>query len=343
MKKLKQHSISAIAPAKIILSGEHAVVYGAPALAMAINRFAETRITMHDACHLLFKLVNLNYTVNATLTTLKRLKKRMHCQYQEFLLGKCEIRDVIRKPFELLLYVVMDFIEQLDLQLPRGLEIKTSSNIPIGCGMGSSAAAILSVLYALAHYLGIKLDAHNYLNLGLATENLQHGNSSGLDLYVALHGGCVYCKNRKMHPRSLPHIPLQLINTGKPASSTGECVSGVMHFFKEQPQLLHDFENITDAFDRALISNDITIIHDCIRANHRLLCQLGVMPIRVQNFIAQVEKRGLSAKVSGAGSINGDNCGVILVLGHEDINDLVADYGYTALPVVGEAHGVKLI
>lgn len=339
---LSSHQVTAIAPAKIILSGEHAVVYGNPAVAMAINRFATTTITLRQARHILFKLLDISYTARATWRTLGKLKKRIHYQYQEFLAGNCDIHDVLLQPFELLLYTFVDFLEQLHLDLPPGLVVQTSSNIPVGCGMGSSAASILSVLSALAHFFGIKLDHSNYFKLGLANENLQHGRSSGLDVYLSLHGGCVHFEKDNINQKKLPQVPMFLVNTGKPASSTGACVDcAAKHLQKDK--ILDDFARVTNAFVAALESNDANVVQDCVRDNHRLLCHLGVVTPKTQDFIAQVEARGMSAKISGAGSVAGDNCGAVLVFGEKRIDDLVKEYGYAALEIAGEQNGIKIM
>jgi len=339
---LNHRQVTAIAPAKIILSGEHAVVYGNPAVAMAINRFATTTITLRQARHILFKLLDISYTARATWRTLGKLKKRIHYQYQEFLTGNCDIHDVLRQPFELLLYTFVDFLEQLHLDLPSGLVVQTSSNIPVGCGMGSSAASILSVLSALAHYFGIELDHSKYFKLGLANENLQHGRSSGLDVYLSLHGGCVHFEKEQMHHKKLPLVPMALVNTGKPTSSTGACVDYVAARL-QQDKMLDDFAKVTKAFALALETNDIVAVKDCVRENHRLLCQLGVVTPKAQDFITQIEARGMSAKISGAGSIAGDNCGAVLVVGEEKIDDLVKKYDYAALEVAGEQNGIQIV
>lgn len=339
---LNQRQVTAIAPAKIILSGEHAVVYGNPAVAMAINRFVTTTITLRQARHILFKLLDISYTARATWRTLGRLKRRIYYQYQEFLAGNCAIHDVLRQPFELLLYTFIDFLEQLNLDLPTGLVVQTSSNIPVGCGLGSSAATILSVLSALAHYFGITLDHSNYFRLGLANENLQHGHSSGLDIYLSLHGGCVHFEKNQITQKKMPQLPLRLVNTGKPVSSTGECTSYAASYLQAS-KLLDEFAKVTAAFNAALENNDLTAVQECVRENHRLLCQVGVVTPKAQDFIAQIEARGMSAKISGAGSVTGDKCGAVLVFGEKPINDLVKKYGYVALTIAGEQHGIQIL
>ncbi len=328
--------LTARSPGKLILSGEHAVVYGKPALAMAVNRYAESKISTHFSPAIFFNLLNLRYAKSLTLNTLTILKARLQENYNEFLQGQCSIRDVLKKPFELLQYTVSSVIEKLNMTLPHGVEIKTSSTIPMGCGMGSSAATVMSTLHALTHFFKLEFEASHYLHLAKEAENLQHGRSSGLDLQLALQGGCLKFQAGKTELRELANLKIYIIQTGMPQSSTGECVSEVASLL-QTGTLVEDFASITQEMDISLQSANNNQIQDCVRANHALLCTLGVVPTKVQTFIQALEKLGAAAKICGAGSVKGDNAGVIWVIFKEDENPylnvdvqtLLKTYGYT--------------
>src|SRR5262245_35773303 len=89
------------APGKLILSGEHAVVYGHPALAMALNRYVITTITEEKGPNFLFHLADLAHHSHLSIRALRLSKKRIKQKYHHFINGKYSIREVLKKPFEL--------------------------------------------------------------------------------------------------------------------------------------------------------------------------------------------------------------------------------------------------
>lgn len=340
MKAINQ--LKARSPAKLILSGEHAVLYGCPALAMAVNCYAESTIRHHFSPSVFFNFLNLKYAKSFTISTLYILKQELQDQYQSFLEGKLSIREVLKRPFELLQFTVTNLLEKLNVSLTSGLEIHTTSDIPIGCGMGSSAAIVMSTLFALAKFFRLEIDPSRFLSLGIDSENLQHGRSSGLDLHLAMRGGCLKFDSGKTEPRSLPHIPMSLVQTGSPISTTGECVSFVKSYF-EQASLKAEFANVTENLDTAMLRNDLNQIQECIRENHKLLVKIGVVPLKVQQFVESIESLGGAAKICGAGTVAGDNAGVVLVVSNKDISSVINQFQYTMQPVEGDLGGTRLI
>ena len=330
------------APAKLILSGEHSVVYGQPALAMAVDRYTETIVRWTTPLHFSFNLLGIDFRQKVTLEALKRLKQNLNSQYEKFNLGKISIREVLKNPFELTLYTAINVIERLKHKLPMGIDIATESNIPIGCGMGSSAASVVSVIYGLCNFLDIEFSIDDYIRLGIKSENLQHGVSSGLDVQVIHQGGCIHYQQGMFTTRPLPQLSFHLIQTGKPESTTGECVSHAKSFF-EKSSLCDDFAAVTSNLDQALQGNKQNNVNGAIQENHRLLKRIGVVTDKAAQFIEKIEKLGGAAKICGAGSIKGDNAGIILAICKQDISSLTEEYGYKLMPVTGDSRGVHIV
>lgn len=334
------------APGKLILSGEHAVLYGHPALALAVNRYATAYVTPGTRSHVLFDLKDIAYRKHFTRDRLYDVKERIKRKYKRFLQGDFSIREVLHKPFELAQYAFSLLSDSFNFSLPQGVKIEMYSNIPIGCGMGSSAATILSVMKAVCDYLQIPLTDDMLFQIALEAENAQHGHSSGLDLRVALQGGCFYWHNQLLERRPLPKAPLLLVNTGSPITTTGECVQKVATHFATSA-LGDDFATITNKMDQALKNEDGKAFADSIRANHRLLSHIGVVPNKIQDFIKEIEMLQGAAKICGAGAVNGERAGVVLVYQAEQspqfniaISTLCAKFGFAEMAVQGEWRGV---
>jgi len=340
-------SLTVRTPGKLILSGEHAVVYGNPALAMAINRYTETTVsgpTQAGKKNILFNLLDFRYHQEHSLPALQRLKQGIQDRYQQFLQGKYGIRDVLKEPFELMQFAVTHLIDNRKLNLPQGIEVRTTSNIPMGCGMGSSAAAVVSSMFAVARFSHLDVDLESCYQLAWEAENMQHGHSSGVDVYLVLHGGCIrFQKGGLRESRPVPAREFILVNTGSPAATTGECVIAAAPKLKNNAPLLAEFEQVTNHIDRALQQNNSHLLADNIRHNHRLLIELGVVPEKVQRFIAEVEKAGGAAKICGAGSVHGESAGVVLVIADEDLSELIHRYQYQPMSIQGELQGARVI
>lgn len=331
--------IKSRAPAKLIISGEHAVVYGAPAIALPVeNNFAQTCILQKNSNEINFVLPDLNYQQAFTIPELINLQNNTVNKYQLFLAKKCNINSVLVVQAEIFPCALVRFAEyfaaklqiktEIILQEFTGKEISITANIPLYCGMGSSAATIVSLLQAVLEFLKqqniLSISASEYLqqnfdecfNLARAIENLQHGFSSGLDIAVALKNAPIFFQEGKIYSRKFSAFPLRLINTGRPASTTGECVTSAEKYFCD-PKLLADFAAITNEIDKILQSTELSLtdLKYCIRENHQLLCKIGVVPDKVKALIANFEQQGFAAKISGAGAVKGDNAGIVIVVG----------------------------
>lgn len=332
------------APGKLILSGEHAVVYGKPALAMAVNRYVVATVSQERLPQILFDLSDLAHRSRLSVSALSRIKNKIKRKYHRFISGDFSIRDVLKEPFELAQFALGVIAESLNLSLPHGVRLHLTSDIPIGCGMGSSAATILSVMHAISMYLQMPLSHDAMYQLALDTENIQHGHSSGLDLRVIMQGGCLYVHGQERHARLAPTLPMYLVNTGTPATTTGECVEKVAPYFKSQV-LGDEFAGVTMMMDKALQQSSSASLRDAIHQNHRLLSQIGVVPNKIQQFISQVEIMGGAAKICGAGAVSGDKGGSVLVVMEDKmaLSTLCSQYEYHAVPIACESRGVHAV
>ena len=334
--------MKAISPGKLILSGEHSVVYGRPAVAMAIDR--SVTATIEDAVdgQISFDLQDISEHDSFTMLALQDFKRRALHNYHLFLEGKLGIRDVLHKPVDLFKFGFITVLDGLHRSLETGIVIKLKSSIPVGSGMGSSAASVLSELRALGHYLRVDFKPEWYYEFSLETEKLQHGHPSGVDSYISLYGGCAAFQNGEAKSIPLPRMKMYLVETGAPEATTGECVVQVKEQFQND-MIWNDFEAVTNEVEKAVRENNSALMRSLMKENHRLLCRIGVVPQKVQQFVADIETAGGAAKICGAGSIRGQNGGVVLVLADFMPTSLAGKYGYNVSPVRGDPLGTRIV
>lgn len=322
-------------PGKLILSGEHAVVHGAPALGVAVDRYNTIQLQSYPQPGIQLVLTNLSYTKFHPFEALRELKSRLANNYAQFLQGTREITNLFVEPAELTLFTVIHVLEALAVTIPNGLRLQMTSEIPIGCGMGSSAALIVNLIKGIASYFKINLTEIDFINLAKLPEQLQHGYTSGMDLYLTLRGGCQWYQ-QGMCESQLIKTPLNFdcVHTGVPASTTGTCVAQVYSLFKDKG-LCDAFKEITYQVKQALENQ--TALIPAIRHNNSLLQRIGTVPNKIQRFIQAVEQRGGAAKLCGAGAVDGDQGGILWLVGQdrEALQLLCSQWGWSHFSLTG--------
>ena len=267
-------------PGKIIITGEHAVVYGKPALAAAIDN----RLTV-------------------TLTTYPELREAG----SRYAMSKGKL---VKKAVEIMKnYLGTRFLTNFNLQI--------LSDIPSGAGMGSSAALGVGIVTAfLCAATGNSQLDHRLINeLAYKVDKFQHGNPSGVDTSTVTFGGFVWYRKEFEFLKSLFKFQFKianslqhfyLINTGKPKESTKEMI------VKFKPNSLDEFEQVTKQITQAIHDEDEQSLMKGIKENERLLEKAGMVSKSTASIIRAIEASGGVAKISGAGGFK-DKSGMILV------------------------------
>jgi mevalonate kinase len=330
-----------LAPGKIILSGEHAVVHGQPALVLAVDRYAEALAASEDTPRLFVELSDLGLRREFGTADLARTSVRLKERYQRFLAGELPVGEILQDAFEPIVFAAALLGEQDTAEPAVGMSIQLRSELPIGCGMGSSAAAAVSVLRAMGEAAGMAATREALYRMTMEVEKLQHGRPSGVDPYVSTHGGFIRFRKGAAEERlAAPSQALFLVDTGAPQSTTGECVMQVTEKFGHS-DVWEAFEATTHSIERAFVEGDAQSLRSGVRENHRLLQRIGVVPQAVARFVADVESSGGAAKVCGAGAIAGDRAGVLWVLPDVAPAGLCREYGYRAMRIKADTQGVR--
>jgi len=327
---------TARSPAKLILSGEHAVLYGCPALSLAIDLPTECRFILdaNESTQFDLQINLLNYTSQQAWKQAEWQSEanQVQTRYAQYQAGQIPIQKVCAKPTDLLLLCFDVFFCEVGPLASAQAVLSVESKSWMGRGLGSSAAVIVSVLSVLAQAYRAQtgVDVKDRLfDLARRIESFQHGRSSGLDPATIRQGGLIrYQLDQPLQALPLPNLNGWLVDTGAPESATGACVDWVRSRFADQSGLWREFAECTESIQQACLNGDTRQLGFAIQQNQRLLQRIGVVPNRVVAFIERLAELGLSAKVCGAGAIAGDAAGVVLAVGEANPQALCERYGY---------------
>lgn len=340
----KAEKIQCTVPAKLILSGEHAVLYGCPALSLAIALPTRCTLTFKPAAELRFKLhlndIALHTQADAVLW--QHEVQAIEQRFAAFTHNTLAIQHVLSRPQQLLWMTLALFNRHTPLMCGEWT-LTIDSQVPMGRGLGSSAAVIVATLTALFHAHDLQLEHATLLAMAQQAEHYQHGRSSGIDPATLLTPGLLRFELGQIPQRLAPAdqtIKAWLIDTGAPNSTTGECVAAVRRF-SDDSALWQHFANVSAQIQQAWLSAQPADLKTALRANHQLLCQIGVVPARVAEFITQLENGyAAAAKICGAGSLHGDSAGMVLCLSDTPPAPLCEAYGYRYFAMQAENRGV---
>lgn len=256
------------APGKLMLFGEHSVVYGNPCIACAIDRRLD--VYLKESCSGIV----------------------LNC------MGK---RDTYPSDkFNFLSKVIEKFIERYGRQ---DFEISTTT---LGKGLGSSSATVVAGIKALDTFYGSMMSKEEIFDLGFDVVKEVQGLSSGYDIAVAVYGGVIFYEKGKtrMLENDVNDIDLIAINTGI-HSSTVEIVNEIKEKKQNNEEIIEGiFKTISEIVKRAEISiknknrKELGVL---MKMNHGLLNAIGLSNIEIENLINEIEDYTYGAKISGAG------------------------------------------
>ena len=288
----------ASAPAKVILFGEHFVVYGEPAIVLAIDKRVTVSANIRSDQKIFIKSEDISIS--------GFFKDELFFPER----GGSEAEEKLKPIYA----VAKEIIKRCHVN--SGVNIDIKSSIPIAAGLGSSAA--VSAASAAALYSLFEYDATNddIFQTALDAEKLVHGNPSGIDPAISTYGGILQYQKSKPIQRLEINIDLPLIigNTGK-ERSTGELVGKVSSLRRRYPTIVEKVikagGEIAKRSLKALSDGDLKTLGELMNINHELLCALGVSCEELERLVHAARKAGaLGAKLTGAG---GGGCMIALV------------------------------
>ncbi len=275
---VKETAIRASASGKVILLGEHAVVYGRPAIAIPLSRLRATAtLTPHPGP---FHIQAPAVGIDAPLSDLPP-----------------------DHPLARIVYLTAEHIRR---PLPDAL-LRIESDIPVASGLGSGAAVSTAIVRALAAWYSVPADPPAVSALVYEVERIHHGTPSGIDNTVIAYERPVYFV-RGQTPEPLPVgavLHLLVADSGIP-SRTREVVGDVRRHWEAEPtryEML--FDRVAEEVEKAreaIARGDAQALGKRMDANHELLREIGVSAPALDRLVEAARRAGaLGAKLSGAG------------------------------------------
>jgi mevalonate kinase len=264
--------ITCSAPGKVYLFGEHAVVYGEPAIACAINRRVSTSIEL----------------VSSGKVRINAMGTRLQCFSEELKYVCCAVQT-IKKLFR------EDF----------GAEITIRSQLPPRQGLGSSAAVTVSTVKALTECLEIKLENEAIAKIGHQIETAVQGKASAADTFVSSIGGVVFIEQTTTSRLPSFNIPFIIGATGI-ERSTSDVIASVARMKERYPSLftniLSAIGHVTRLGKQTLADEDFFSLGELMNVNQGLLESIGVSDNVMSALVYAARTAGaLGAKITGAG------------------------------------------
>jgi len=284
------------APGTAFLLGEHAVVYGEPALLFAVGRRATVDVDTKE-------------TVGDDLP------------------DSAYVREAVGRARE---YTGED----------TPLSVEVESEIPIGAGLGSSAAVSAATVHAASRELGAQMEREKVAEEAHAVELDVQGAASPADTYTTTMGGYTVVSDEKKRSLEVPDEREGFVVGWDGGSApTGEMVDGVSRLVEENPVAADIVGSIGDLTRRGVEraeAGDTDAVGGLMDMNQGLLDALGVSSSSLSRMVWAARDAGGSAKLTGAG---GAGC-VVAYPANEEVLGAVEQVAEEAF-VVGVSEGVR--
>ena len=276
-------AITATAPGKAILVGEHAVVYGRPAIAVPVTQVQAKATVIADIRgrpgEIWIDAPGINLSVS---------------------LSQLPDTNAIVQLFKAV-------TKELKIARFPALRITIISTIPIAAGLGSGAAVAVAAIRALSAFVGRPLTDERVSALAYEQEKIFHGTPSGIDNTVITYAQPIFFMREQPFQLLHPAAPFTLVigDTGV-RSPTRVAVSGVRDRRQAEPEkydaLFDQMAEITRQVKDCIESGEMQAMGSLLDQNQRLLQEIGVSNSALDRLVNAARDAGAwGAKLSGGG------------------------------------------
>jgi hydroxymethylglutaryl-CoA reductase len=266
---------------KIILLGEHAVVYGSNALAAPIPLAVQARVTEKNNPG-----IRLNIDEWGVNELLHKEKDSNHLLHKSFFL----------------------IMEKLNLA-GRNMEIEIFPHIPKAAGLGASAALAVAIIRALSACFKLDLSETQIANLAFQSENIMHGTASGIDNTLAAYGR--FMRFKKGDPPIMQNVtvkePLPVVvgltgRQGLTSHMVGKIRKAWENNKKRYERIFDEINDLVLQAEEAIATADFLNLGELMNLNHGFLNALGVSCKELEELIEISRENGaVGAKLTGGG------------------------------------------
>jgi mevalonate kinase len=282
----------ASAPGKIILFGEHAVVYGRPALAVPVTQLTTDVETDRP--------IETNFRG-------KDWREAVFIEAPGIRLSSTLAGLLARRRPDPLATVILGALQAAGVDSLPPTTIRITSSIPVASGFGSGAAVSVALIRAISSAVHRPLSDEQVNALAYEAEKLHHGTPSGIDNTVITYARPVYFVKGQ---------PIETFHAGKPftivigysgvAASTRESVGDVRKLWEADAarweSVFDRVGEIVKAARQKIEAGDADALGPLMDANHALLQEMTVSSPELDRLVAAARSAGaLGAKLSGGG------------------------------------------
>ena len=294
-------AIMATAPGKIILFGEHAVVYGRPAIAIPVKQiYARASITANPAGQPgEIQIISRDIGLNSRLDHLPE-----------------------DHPIAITLRLVA---EMLNISHLPAFRLQITSTIPIAAGLGSGTATTVAIARALSAFLGHPLEDDQISHIAYTVDQRHHGTPSGIDNAVVAYAQPIFFVRGLPFERLCVRQPFTLVigNTGV-ASPTGQAVEDVRRGWQANPaayeRIFDEIGWITREARRAMEQGLVADLGPLMTRNQALLREIDVSSPELDRLV----DAALGAGAAGAKLCGGGRGGNMIALANPESAGAVA-------------------
>jgi len=267
--------ITASAPGKVILFGEHAMVYGELGIATAIEKRAYVTVCELDEP----KIVVQSKNIDTAIELLNNQKPEdPTTKAARLALAKCDKKG-------------------------QGLGIEINSQIPQSSGLGASAAIATATAAAILQMFKGELEILQLAEIAYEAEKTIHENPTGVETAITAVGGTISFQRGKVEALKTEPLSIVVGNTG--LASNAEAMIGKVKQYIEDPRMgctLFSIGGLVKQAKEAILHNEFTRIGNLMYKNHEYLRDLGVSSPELELLVKKAKNEGSpGAKLTGFG------------------------------------------